>query len=195
MSSSSTQAPTQSQPQPVNLTSLPLPSLTALKNQLNQELTHLTTSFTQLRTAQSKFRDCIASIQSLTPSEPPPSSTQRQSQEKETSAPALPSKPILVPLTPSLYVPGHLRPPSPTSPLLVDVGTGFYVEKTPAAARAFYAAKVEELGGSLRDLEGIVQGKQANLTVVEDVLRQKMIQENSKGDEGGGGGAVVAPGG
>ncbi|KAI4164766.1 MAG: hypothetical protein LQ342_001741 [Letrouitia transgressa] len=158
-----TQTPTQSQPQPVNLTSLPLPSLTALKNQLNQELTHLTTSFTRLRTAQTKFRDCVASIQSLTPPEPEP---QPQPQEKE--AAPFPPKPILVPLTASLYVPGHLHPPSSASPLLIDVGTGFYVEKTPAAARAFYAAKVEELGGKLRDLEGVVQGKQANLTVVED---------------------------
>jgi hypothetical protein len=34
--------------------------------------------------------------------------------------------PILVPLTPSLYVPGKL---AATDTVLVDVGTGFYVEK------------------------------------------------------------------
>lgn len=34
--------------------------------------------------------------------------------------------PILVPLTPSLYVPGKL---ASTKTVLVDVGTGFYVEK------------------------------------------------------------------
>lgn len=34
--------------------------------------------------------------------------------------------PILVPLTPSLYVPGQL---ASTSTVLVDVGTGFYIEK------------------------------------------------------------------
>lgn len=34
--------------------------------------------------------------------------------------------PILVPLTPSLYVPGQL---ASTDVVLVDVGTGFYVEK------------------------------------------------------------------
>ncbi len=34
--------------------------------------------------------------------------------------------PILVPLTPSLYVPGNL---AATDTVLVDVGTGFYVEK------------------------------------------------------------------
>ena len=35
-------------------------------------------------------------------------------------------KPILVPLTASLYVPGTL---ADTDNVIVDVGTGFYVEK------------------------------------------------------------------
>ncbi len=35
-------------------------------------------------------------------------------------------KPILVPLTSSLYVPGKL---ADTNNVIVDVGTGFYVEK------------------------------------------------------------------
>jgi hypothetical protein len=37
-----------------------------------------------------------------------------------------PDKPILVPLTTSLYVPGTL---ADTNNVIVDVGTGFYVEK------------------------------------------------------------------
>ena len=73
--------------------------------------------------------------------------------------------PILVPLTPSLYVPGKL---ASTETVLVDIGTGFYVEKTPPAAQTFYKGKVEELGKNLGDLEQIVQGKQGNLGVVED---------------------------
>ena len=114
--------------------------------------------------------------------------------------------PILVPLTPSLYVPGKL---AFTDTVLVDIGTGFYVEKTPPAARDFYSRKVIELGQNLQDLEKIVQGKQGNLNVIEDgeclccvwawvseymmnqladmgaVLRQKVIAENSKaGGEG-----------
>ena len=40
--------------------------------------------------------------------------------------------------------------------------------QTPAAARAFYTSKVEELGKNLGDLEGIVQQKNGNLRVVED---------------------------
>ena len=50
----------------------------------------------------------------------------------------------------------------------MDVGTGFYVEKTPSAAQEFYKRKVEELGRNLAELEKILQGKQGNLGVVED---------------------------
>ena len=52
--------------------------------------------------------------------------------------------------------------------MLVDVGTGFYVEKSVDGAREFYARKVEEVGRNLEGLEKIVQGKQGNLGVVED---------------------------
>lgn len=86
-------------------------------------------------------------------------------------------------------MPGKL---ASTDTVLVDIGTGFYVEKvclphshqvdvvfareqwlireyqTPPAAQDFYKRKVEELGKNLQDLEKIVQGKQGNLTVVED---------------------------
>ncbi|KAI4229688.1 MAG: hypothetical protein L6R36_000604 [Xanthoria steineri] len=143
--------PTQPQSQPINLSTLPIPQLTSIKNQLTQELQHLTTSFTQLRTAQAKFRDCIKSV--------------RDGIEKGANKAEGASKPILVPLTPSLYVPGTL---ASSETVLVDIGTGFYVEKTPPAARQFYTAKLEELGKNLKDLETIVQGKQGNLTVVED---------------------------
>ncbi|KAL8739056.1 MAG: hypothetical protein Q9181_000238 [Wetmoreana brouardii] len=154
----------------VNLSTLPVPQLTSVKNQLTQDLQHLTNSFTQLRAAQAKFRDCINSIRDGI----------EKGGKKEGSQ-------ILVPLTPSLYVPGKL---ASTETVLVDIGTGFYVEKAPPAARSFYTSKVEELGKNLKDLEAIVQGKQGNLNVVEDVLRQKMISESTStsGDAKGGGG-------
>lgn len=155
MASAPTSSP--SQPQTVDLATVPTPQLTQLKNQLTQDLAQLTSSFTQLRGAQTKFRDCISSVRDGVAS------------KKE-------GTPILVPLTPSLYVPGQL---ASTAVVLVDVGTGFFVEKTPTAAREFYTRKVAEIGRNLQDLETIVSTKQSNLRVVEDVLRQKVLSEAS----------------
>ena len=138
--------------------------LSQLKRQLDDEVQHLTSSYSSLRSAQNKFKECIASIKSgLSPSDGP--------------------KPLLVPLTTSLYVPGTL---ADSEHVLVDVGTGFYVEKTLKDAVKFYEQKVEEVGRNVKDLETIVDGKAKSLRVVEEVLRQKMLTQQQGGAEGQG---------
>lgn len=95
----------------------------------------------------------------------------------------LPDKPLLVPLTSSLYVPGKL---ADSEHVLVDVGTGFFVEKTTDDAQTFYTGKIEELGKNIKDLENIVNGKANNLRVVEEVLRQKVLA-GQQGEQASGG--------
>ncbi|KAI9881016.1 MAG: subunit of tubulin prefoldin [Pleopsidium flavum] len=146
----------------VDLAALSVQQLSSVKKQLDNELEHLTNSFTELRAAQAKFRECLTSV-----SEDIASKTAGKTTRDETT-----SKAILVPLTSSLYVPGAL---ADTDTVIVDVGTGFYVEKSTKNATDFYKRKIEELAISLKDLESIVQGKSNNLRVVEDVLRQKVI--------------------
>lgn len=68
-------------------------------------------------------------------------------------------------MTTSLYVPGKL---ADTENVLVDVGTGYYVEKNTKDAIKFYEGKAELLGKSLADLEKVVGQKSQNLRVVED---------------------------
>ena len=91
---------------------------------------------------------------------------------------------MLVPLTNSLYVKGEI---TAGDTVLVDVGTGFLVEKvfvTPSfckrsflsnqnpqklgSAETFYAEKVKELGENLKELEAIVSRKQGNARSVEE---------------------------
>ncbi|EUC41930.1 hypothetical protein COCMIDRAFT_104840 [Bipolaris oryzae ATCC 44560] len=152
------------QPGQIEITSLPVPRLQELKTQLDAELTHLSNSFQSLRTAQSKFKDCLASITTgLTASTT--------------------NKPLLVPLTSSLYVPGKL---TDHEHVLVDVGTGFFVEKDIPGAKDFYERKVKDLGESLKDLEQVVQGKAQNVRMVEEVIRLKVMSaQEGKGEEQG----------
>ncbi|KEY67463.1 hypothetical protein S7711_02383 [Stachybotrys chartarum IBT 7711] len=91
----------------VNLESLDAQQLSQVKKQLDEELEHLTSSFAQLHGAQNKFRECLRCVQS------------------RSAAPADATS-VLVPLTNSLYVRGDL---TDTNKVLVDVGTGFLVEK------------------------------------------------------------------
>lgn len=62
-------------------------------------------------------------------------------------------------------MPGQL---ADTNTVIVDVGTGFYVEKSTAEATKFYNGKVDDLSKSLGDLEKVVQGKNENLRIVEE---------------------------
>ncbi|KAK2781007.1 subunit of tubulin prefoldin [Emmonsiellopsis sp. PD_33] len=142
-------------PGAVDIATLSAPQLRALQSRLSSELEHLTSSHAKLRNAQLKFRDCIRSI-----NDGLVAGDDKKSNE------------ILVPLTTSLYVKGTL---SDRKNVIVDVGTGFYVEKTTTKAIAFYNAKVDELNANLRELEKVVQAKSTNLRVVEDVLHQKIL--------------------
>ncbi|KAK8089552.1 hypothetical protein PG997_004513 [Apiospora hydei] len=139
----------------VNLDTLSVQQLSQVKKQLDEELEHLTTSFTQLHAAQSKFRDCLRCVQ----------------QQDGKSSALQEGKQVLVPLTNSLYVKGSL---SSASHVIVDVGTGFYVEKDVKSAAKFYEDKTNEIGANVKDLDSIIQGKTNNVRVIEEVLRQKM---------------------
>ncbi|EAA36114.1 hypothetical protein GE21DRAFT_2331 [Neurospora crassa] len=141
----------------VNIESLSAQQLTAVKQQLDEEVEHLTASYTQLAAAQAKFKECLRIVQ-----------TGSSSFDD--------NKDILVPLTNSLYVKGKLSNPDR---VIVDVGTGFYVEKDTKSATDFYDAKVKELGANIQNLEAIVQGKTNNLRVVEEVLRQKVLAQGA----------------
>ncbi|KAJ1333835.1 prefoldin alpha subunit [Microdochium nivale] len=140
----------------INLDTLSVQQLSQVKKQLDEEIEHLTSSFTQLHAAQAKFRECLRCVGAPKPG----------------GSPALQNdKSVLVPLTNSLYVRGTL---TNANHVLVDVGTGFYIEKSIESAAQFYQSKVTQVGGSLKELEAIVQGKTNNVRLIEDVLRQKM---------------------
>lgn len=89
-------------------------------------------------------------------------------------------------MTSSLYVPGRL---TDAEHVLVDVGTGFFVEKDVASAKDFYERKVKDLEGSLKDLEGVIQGKAQNVRVVEEVIRVKVLNEQQQQQKGEGKGS------
>ncbi|KAF3939487.1 hypothetical protein ABW19_dt0206380 [Dactylella cylindrospora] len=143
--------------QSVDLSTLSIQNLSAVKKQLDEELEHLTASFQKLRTAQAKFRECVKAVQNGV-------------------NPEMEGKTILIPLTQSLYVPGTLED---TQNVLVDVGTGYYVEKSTDKAIEFYNDKIKTVGANLDELEKIVTQKTQNAKVVEDVLSSNATSSTS----------------
>lgn len=60
------------------------------------------------------------------------------------------------------------------------------MEKEIPDAKDFYERKVKDLGDSLKDLEGVVEGKARNVRMVEEVMRIKVMnQQSQEGKDGG----------
>ncbi|KAJ7641308.1 Prefoldin [Roridomyces roridus] len=146
-----------SQPQQVSINDLDVTQLADVRRQLDEELTHLTNSFAQLKQAQAKFKACIENVQEVKP--------------------ANKGKTILVPLTNSLYVPGKL---SDSENVIVDVGTGYYVQKTRAQAVKHYAEKVDFIRTNLEALEETIGKKRENMGYLVNVMQSKLILEGQQ---------------
>ncbi|QDS74342.1 hypothetical protein FKW77_004582 [Venturia effusa] len=168
--------------QQIKITDLTQPQLNQLKTSLNSDLQTLTQSLQSLRVAQSKFRDCLVSLRKGLGGGTNNTNTNTNTDK---TSPSPSPKQILVPLTSSLYVPGTL---TDSEKVLVDIGTGFFVEKSVAQAEVFYEGKVRELGGSIKEVEGLVGGKGENLRMVEEVLRGRILEGGGAGGNGSGGG-------
>ncbi|KAE8226980.1 hypothetical protein CF319_g473 [Tilletia indica] len=136
----------------VSIADLSLPQLADVRRQLEQEIEHLSDSFGALRTAQAKFRSCLEALNSL-------------------SADGAENKDTLVPLTASLYVPGKL---ADVGHVLVDVGTGYYVEKDTPSAKKLYQERAEFVGKKIEELQGMLTQKNGNLQSVIEVQRLKV---------------------
>jgi prefoldin alpha subunit len=141
----------------INLHELPIQQLQAVRQQIEEELQILTQSFAKLKQAQQKFTSCNDSLKSL---------------ESEKS--------LLVPLTNSLYVTGTFEEPGK---VIVDVGTGYFVEKNLDEASDFYKRKVEYVKGNLEKLENTVNQRQGQRRVLLQVLQEKIIEEQKKEKE------------
>ncbi|KIY53975.1 Prefoldin alpha subunit [Fistulina hepatica ATCC 64428] len=142
------------QPQQISINELDLSQLADVRQQLEQELNHLSNSFAQLRQAQAKFKACIDSTAEIKP----------QNLDKT----------ILVPLTNSLYVPGKL---CDAEHVVVDVGTGYFVRKSRAQATKYYTDKVAFIQSNLEALEETIQKKRDNLSYILNTMQSKIQAE------------------
>ncbi|BGO99051.1 subunit of tubulin prefoldin [Rhodotorula toruloides] len=149
-------------PGTVSLQDLTLEQIGQVRSQLEQELKHLTAAFGDLKAAQSKFMACMESLDSIKPDNK--------------------DKKVLIPLTGSLYVPGRIADPEN---VLVDIGTGYFVEKETKQAKALYNAKVLALKSNLATLQQQIEKKQDNFTACGEMMRVKMAQQQQAQAAGG----------
>ncbi|CAN0357746.1 prefoldin subunit 5 [Lampetra fluviatilis] len=138
----------------VSLGQLPLQQLEALRTQLEQELDFLSTSVQQLKVAQTKFvesKECLSKL------------------NKDNAG-----KELLVPLTSSMYVPGHLND---VEHVMVDIGTGYYVEKTVEEAKEFFQRKIDFLTKQIEKIQPVLQEKFSLKQAVTETFNARVQQQ------------------
>lgn len=141
-----------SQQQKIDLNQLGPQQLLEVRKQINEEVNHFTSSLQALQAAQTKLRDCVDSVDKMS---------------------KLSSDDILVPMTTLLYLPGKIKN---KNEFLVDIGTGYFVEKNALDAKKVYEKKVEKLNQDSQKLKDILVQKNEMLNSVNLVLRAKMVE-------------------
>ncbi|WFC93959.1 subunit of tubulin prefoldin [Malassezia brasiliensis] len=103
--------------------------------------------FGQLKLAQTRFQGCLESVQRIGP----------ENQEKVS----------LLPLTSSFD----------PEKVIVDVGTGYFVEKSRADAKKHYEDKIAYVTKNMEQLQDTIHRKQDNVRVVGEVMQVKALQQ------------------
>ncbi|XP_064618321.1 prefoldin subunit 5-like [Liolophura sinensis] len=137
--------------QQVDISQLQIPQLNQLTQQLDQEIEFFTSSLNQLKLAQNKFVESQECLNKLNPDNL--------------------SKDILVPLTSSMYVPGNL---SDVENILVDIGTGYYVEKTVDDGKSYFKRKIEYITKQIEKIQPVLREKYAMKQATVDILQAKV---------------------
>lgn len=138
----------------VNLSSLDPQQLMGFKQNTQQELLHLESSYDALILAQNKYRDCINSVKLI-------DKNHEESKDKE----------MLIPLTSSLYVKGTNN----VENFKIDIGTGYFVEKNKEESIQFFNKRINKLNGDSSKLKTLINDKVSLLQSIDGIIRQKVI--------------------
>ena len=140
--------------QQIPIDQLPIQQLDQFKKQLGEEINILTESLNSLGMAQKKFRDSLDNLEDVS----------SENHKKE----------ILVPMTTSMYVPGVI---DCERSVIVDVGTGYYIEKTVEAAKKYFRRKIEFIGEQVEKIHPALQEKQKVRAMIMEAYTQKLSQQ------------------
>eukprot|EP01134_Creolimax_fragrantissima_P008135 CFRG8135T1 len=142
----------------IDLTTLPLQALQNLKQSTEEEVQFLASSQSQLEVAIRKFLIAKEAVSTISP-------------ENKGSE-------ILVPMTKSLYVPGKL---ADVEKVVVDIGTGYYVEKSIADASAYYDRRLEYMQGNIQGIANQLNSKRNVHSAIIQVMQEKIREQAAAG--------------
>lgn len=143
--------------QEIPLQSLTPQQLSQLGQQIQVEIKALTQNLQQLSIAGDRFRASSECVQLLT------KHNAREGGRKK----------LLVPLSQAVFIDGYCAKPHE---VLVDVGTGYYCQKTADQATGFLDAKVDMIHTSASQVQTILKKKQEVLDECQEMMMRYQKQ-------------------
>ena len=140
----------------VPLVNLSIQDLNAIRQQTEQQLQSLMQNFTTLRMVQAQFGAAKRAVDGL----------KKNPVETE----------MLIPLTEGMFVPAKVKA---NDKLLVEIGTGYFVENNSKGTTEFLERKIAFLNKRLGELETVIRQQRQNAEQVKQVLQMK-VQEQIK---------------
>mmetsp|Transcript_12274 Transcript_12274/g.22996 ORF Transcript_12274/g.22996 Transcript_12274/m.22996 type:complete len:171 (+) Transcript_12274:190-702(+) len=139
----------------IDLDAMSLEQLHQLKQSEESRLAVLTNHYATLRASSSRF------------------SSAQKALEEMTSAQGKGNKDIMIPLTESLYVPGKIKDPSK---VMVELGTGYFVEKPVKQAHDFLERKAKLVNVNSDNLMEVISGTRKNIDSLNVAMNGKMLE-------------------
>ncbi|XP_033324163.2 prefoldin subunit 5 isoform X2 [Megalopta genalis] len=134
----------------LDLTSLDLQQLTALRQQLDHELDLFQDSLQTLKTAQSEFQDSETCLEKI---------------------PTMKENDILVPLTGSMFVTGRLKD---ADNVFIDIGAGYFTEQNVTEAKEYFNRKSDHIIEQMDKIEQLGFDKSKIRDQVVDIMDMKL---------------------
>ena len=130
---------------------LSLEQLNSLKTQHEEEINELQNQLDQLSAARSRFLNAKISLTDI--------STYKNGDS------------LYVPLSSSLYVPGYVED---SDKVMVELGTGYFVEKTVTDAKELIDRKIALINSSIETIENVGNNKKKNISMLTQAIQYKM---------------------
>mmetsp|Transcript_15623 Transcript_15623/g.19052 ORF Transcript_15623/g.19052 Transcript_15623/m.19052 type:complete len:159 (-) Transcript_15623:96-572(-) len=137
----------------IDLDNMSLDQLNQLKSSEESRLQAISNHYATLRASASKFQQAKTALSQISP--------------------AHDGKDIMIPLTESLYVPGKIREPSK---VMVELGTGFYAEKSTKDAHAFLDRKTKLVDVNSENVMEAITVTKRNVNSLDVAIQGKLIE-------------------
>lgn len=143
--------------QQIDIGNMSLDQLNQLKTRHEQEIQNYNAQYGDMRQLESRFRESRKAL--------------------EVIAEGPEERSMLVPLTQSLYVPGQILD---SDKVLVDIGTGYYLEKSVEDAKKLVDRRVDLITKNGESVNSVMLQKQRNLEAIMMMMQYKLQQIQEK---------------